>query len=182
MSTASTLQRTTYLLGVCLFSIAFLVFLNSSVSFVITDRIGIHRGVGDLVGTLGFVDELVALIACPIWGSLSDRVGVRTVCVLGYAIVGLSLFLFVQAGNVYPQLLLVRILFSLGGAARQVFGDFVYLLRTTYNIEGGFKNRFIFLLYVSFSMEFHCFVKCAWEFGLFFYVRRFQKGSIEKLS
>ena len=36
---------------------------------------------------------------------------------LGYAIVGLALFLFVQASNVFPQLLFARIIFSVGGAA-----------------------------------------------------------------
>ena len=117
MFTASRLQAATYLLAVCLFSISFLVFLNSSVSFVVTDLIKQRHGVGDAVGTLGFVDELVALVACPAWGILSDRVGVRTVCVLGYAIVGLALCLFVQAKNVYPQLLLARLFFSIGGAA-----------------------------------------------------------------
>ena len=40
MFSATKLQVATYLLGVCPFSIAFLVFLNSSVSFVITDLIG----------------------------------------------------------------------------------------------------------------------------------------------
>jgi MFS family permease len=79
MLTATKVQATTYLLGVCLFSISFLVFLNSSVSFVITDIIKEHKGVGDAVGTLGFADELVALVACPLWGILSDRIGVRTV-------------------------------------------------------------------------------------------------------
>jgi len=39
------------------------------------------------------------------------------VCVAGYTIVGLALFIFVQARNVYPQLLVARILFSVGGAA-----------------------------------------------------------------
>ncbi|TVY54814.1 hypothetical protein LCER1_G004740 [Lachnellula cervina] len=116
-SSTTATQACAYLLAVCLFSISFLVFLNSSVSFVITDLIGIKDGVGDLVGTLGFVDELVALFACPIWGILSDRLGVRVVCVAGYTIVGLSLFLFVQAKNVYPQLLLARVFFSIGGAA-----------------------------------------------------------------
>ena len=84
---------------------------------MITDLIGRKEAVGDLVGTLGFADELVALIACPFWGILSDRLGVRIVCVLGYSIVGVSLFLFVQARNVYPQLLLARMMFSIGGAA-----------------------------------------------------------------
>ena len=77
--TASPLQTLTYLLAVCPFSIAFLVFINSSISFVVTDLIGLHDGEGDAVGTLGFADELLALAACPIWGMLSDRIGVRYV-------------------------------------------------------------------------------------------------------
>ncbi|KAK5106247.1 hypothetical protein LTS08_000365 [Lithohypha guttulata] len=116
MFTASRTQVATYLLGVCPFSIAFLVFLNSSVSFVITDLIGKHDGVGDAVGNLGFADELVALVACPIWGLLSDRIGVRWVCCLGYILIGVALFAFVQAKNVYPDLLLGRLFFSLASA------------------------------------------------------------------
>lgn len=79
MLTATWLQATTYLLGVCPFSIAFLVYLNSSISFVLTDLLRLDHDIGDAVGTLGFVDELLALIACPFWGVLSDRIGVRTV-------------------------------------------------------------------------------------------------------
>ncbi|KAF2438800.1 MFS general substrate transporter [Karstenula rhodostoma CBS 690.94] len=115
--TATRTQVATYLLGVALFSISFLVFLNSSISFVITQRIGQAHNVGDAVGTLGFADELVALVACPAWGLLSDRIGVRSVAVMGYSIVGVSLWVFVAASNVYPQLLLARLLFSLGATA-----------------------------------------------------------------
>jgi MFS family permease len=114
---ATTLQAATYLLGIALFSISFLVFLNSSISFVITDLIGQKHDVGDVVGTLGFVDEVVALIACPVWGLASDRLGVRWVAVIGYGVISLSLFLFVQARNVYPQLLLARIFFAVGATA-----------------------------------------------------------------
>ncbi|KAJ4268767.1 hypothetical protein NW762_002835 [Fusarium torreyae] len=110
-------QAVTYLLGISLFSISFLVFLNSSVSFVITDLIGQKEGVGDVVGTLGFVDELVALVACPGWGLVSDRLGVRWVAVIGYAVIGVSLALFVQAKTIYPQLLLARVLFAIGASA-----------------------------------------------------------------
>lgn len=77
--TASRLQTATYLLAVCPFSIAFLVFINSSISFVVTDLIGLPHGEGDAVGTLGFADELLALVACPAWGMISDRIGVRYV-------------------------------------------------------------------------------------------------------
>lgn len=115
--TTTPLQATTYLLGISLFSISFLVFLNSSISFVITDRIGVKDGVGNIVGTLGFVDELVALVACPVWGLVSDRLGVRLVAVIGYTVISLALVLSVQASNVYPQLLLARILFAIGATA-----------------------------------------------------------------
>ncbi|KAL1894232.1 hypothetical protein Sste5346_006018 [Sporothrix stenoceras] len=115
--TTTPLQAATYLLGISLFSISFLVFLNSSISFVITDRIGVKEGVGNIVGTLGFVDELVALVACPVWGLVSDRLGVRLVAVIGYTVIALALVLSVQANNVYPQLLLARILFALGATA-----------------------------------------------------------------
>ncbi|TKA75933.1 hypothetical protein B0A55_05875 [Friedmanniomyces simplex] len=115
--TASALQATTYLLGIALFSISFLVFLNSSISFVVTDVIGQKKHVGDAVGTLGFADELLALVACPLWGMLSDRIGVRSVAVIGYCIIGVSLIGLVQSENVYPELLVGRLGFSLGGAA-----------------------------------------------------------------
>lgn len=113
----TTFQAISYLLGVALFSISFLVFLNSSISFVLTDLLHVKHGIGDIVGTLGFVDEIVALVACPFWGVISDRLGVRFVAMVGYAVIGLSLFLFVQTSNVYPQLLLARILFAIGATA-----------------------------------------------------------------
>lgn len=69
------------------------------------------------VGTLGFADEVVALVACPAWGLVSDRLGVRWVAVLGYLVISASLALFVQARNVYPELLLARILFAVGATA-----------------------------------------------------------------
>lgn len=59
MITATRGQAATYLLGVCLFSIAFLVFLNSSISFVITEnRIRQRANIGDAVGSLGFADGM----------------------------------------------------------------------------------------------------------------------------
>ena len=39
------------------------------------------------------------------------------VCTLGFLILGVSLFVVVQSKHVYPDLLLARILFSVGGAA-----------------------------------------------------------------
>lgn len=79
MFRASKVQVATYLIVICFFSISFLVFLNATISFVITNILHKTKGVGNDVGTLGFADELLALVACPLWGLLSDFIGVRVV-------------------------------------------------------------------------------------------------------
>ncbi|KAL7268090.1 hypothetical protein RUND412_009298 [Rhizina undulata] len=110
-------QSLTYLFFT-LFSISFLVFLNASISFVITDRLHIVHNVGDIVGTLGFVDELVAIVTAPIWGVLSDgRIGTRGVVVMGYILVATGLVLTVLVESVYPGLVIARIIFASGAIA-----------------------------------------------------------------
>ena len=66
MFTATKIQVATYLIIICLFSISFLVFINATVSFVVTAIIGETKDVGNTVGTLGFADEVVVIIACPL--------------------------------------------------------------------------------------------------------------------
>ena len=115
--TAGYVQVTTYLVGVTMGTIALLVFLNASISFVITDLIGQKINVGDATGTLGLADELVIIFFSPIWGSISDHIGVQIVCALGFTLMALSFLVITQVGSVYPDLLLARLLFSLGAAA-----------------------------------------------------------------
>ena len=79
MFTATRLQVCTYLIVVCFFSISFLVFVNATISFVITNLLHQRKGVGDAVGSLGFADELLAIFACPFWGLVSDYTGARFV-------------------------------------------------------------------------------------------------------
>ncbi|EWC47848.1 hypothetical protein DRE_02730 [Drechslerella stenobrocha 248] len=110
----------TYLFAICLFSITFLVFLNSVLSFVVTDLFDIHDGVGSIVGTLGFVDELVAVFMVILWGGLSDRIGTRLIAASGYFLVGLAFIAIVHVRTVYPGLLLARVLFSMGASATVV--------------------------------------------------------------
>lgn len=111
----SKLNILAYLLS-CFCSIAFLVFLNATQSFVITILLRLKDNIGDYVGTLGFVDELVSVIMCPLWGTLSDKIGTRTVASTAYMLVGVGLVAFVQAESVYPGLLLLRMFFAVGGS------------------------------------------------------------------
>lgn len=72
------------------------------------------------MGTLGFVDEIVAIFMVIFWGTLSDRIGTRMIAVSGYILVGVSLVVVVQVKSVYPGLVLARILFSMGASATVV--------------------------------------------------------------
>ncbi|KAK9476154.1 major facilitator superfamily domain-containing protein [Lipomyces japonicus] len=112
---ATLLNVLAYLLS-CFFSIAFLVFLNSMQSFILTVLLHLKDNIGDFVGTLGFTDELVSVIMCPLWGSLSDKIGTRLVCSMAYILVGTGLVIFVSARNMYPELLILRMVFAVGGS------------------------------------------------------------------
>ncbi|KAK9458491.1 major facilitator superfamily domain-containing protein [Lipomyces oligophaga] len=115
IATVTKLNVIAYLFS-CFCSIAFLVFLNATQSFVITVLLHFRQHIGDYVGTLGFVDELVSVVMCPLWGTLSDKIGTRTVAATAYLLVGTGLILFVQGRTVYPGLFILRMFFALGGS------------------------------------------------------------------
>lgn len=102
-----------------LFTVSFLVFLNSSQAFVLTTIIGVpNNQLGSISGTLGFADQLVSLPATYIWGALSDRVLPRRVVYgIGFFVVSLALFIYPNVPTAYPGLIIVRCLFALGASA-----------------------------------------------------------------
>ena len=106
-----------YIFGVFL-TISIFVFLNSTQGFVLKDILKINTGeLGDVSGTLVFYDELTSFFVVAIWGILSDFVGKYLVFGFGFIILSLALGMFTFANNVYPELLLLRLLYSIGGAA-----------------------------------------------------------------
>lgn len=52
-----------------------------------------------------------------VWGVCSDFMGRRLIYSGGFLIMGGGLFLYTYAKNIFPELLLYRLLFSVGGAA-----------------------------------------------------------------
>ncbi|KAG0234684.1 hypothetical protein BGW42_006304 [Actinomortierella wolfii] len=99
-----------------LFSICFFVFLNAEQTFVLSEILKVPNN-GATGGSLAFYDEIASIVLVALWGALSDKVGRRPVNVLGYLIVGIALIVYPLAKNVYPQLLLARLFFSIGAAA-----------------------------------------------------------------
>jgi len=121
----------TYLLLPTL-TISLLVFLTASTPFLLTSLYHYPKErIGTATGTLGFADELVALLSSPLWGTLSDRIGIRYVSTLGFVIMALGLVgsvTFPGDSNEkedvqdkdrrgFPYLLVSRMVFALGAAA-----------------------------------------------------------------
>ncbi|KAI8907611.1 major facilitator superfamily domain-containing protein [Powellomyces hirtus] len=100
-------------LGICFF-----VFINSSQGFVLGDIIRIPSSeLGTASGSLTFYDELVSIVAVYLWGLASDRIGRRAVYGAGFFIMAIGLAGFTFPTKLYPDLLLVRLVFAVGGAA-----------------------------------------------------------------
>lgn len=94
------------------------MYLNASQAFILTNVIGVNANkLGDATGSLALYDELVSLAAVLVWGVLSDKIGRRIVYTLGFLIIGVATIVFPLADNLYPQLLLARLLFAIGAAS-----------------------------------------------------------------
>lgn len=116
-TTVSDTQFTAYLVAAFL-SIAMFVFLNASQAFVLGQIVQIpSNGLGDASGSLTFYDELCSLVLVFCWGVLSDVWGRGVVYSAGFLWMGVGLALFTYAWNLYPSLLLFRIVFAVGGSA-----------------------------------------------------------------
>ncbi|KAF9325262.1 hypothetical protein BG006_011255 [Podila minutissima] len=101
----------------CFGTICLVVYLSIIQPFVLTVILGISQSKGNTTGNLALYDEIIALPATLIWGILSDRIGRRPVYSAGFVCLGASLILYPYSKNLYPDMLLCRLLFSVGSAA-----------------------------------------------------------------
>ncbi|KAG0228500.1 hypothetical protein BGW42_002124 [Actinomortierella wolfii] len=105
-----------YLLATTL-TICLVVFLSIVQPFILTMILGIYDNLGNITGSLILYDEIFTLPMIIVWGIVSDRVGRRFVYSVGFICLGASLILFSAIKNVYPHMLLCRLLFAMGSAA-----------------------------------------------------------------
>ncbi|KAF9899692.1 hypothetical protein BX616_002892 [Lobosporangium transversale] len=120
----------------CFATICLVVYLSIVQPFVLTVLLRITENTGNLTGSLVLYDEILALPATLVWGVLSDRIGRRPVYSLGFVFLGTALILYSYVKNVYPHMLLCRLLFSLGSAACTSM-----MTATLSDVAGGHKER-----------------------------------------
>lgn len=108
--------------------ISLVVFLLATQPFYLSDVIGVPpEKVGSAIGTLGAVDELVAVIVAPLLGTLNDRIngwawnhsrfpsGSRILELVSFSVLALSLLGYGQfATKLFPDLWFWRAIFAVG--------------------------------------------------------------------
>lgn len=108
--------------------ISIVVFLSSTQPFFITEVIGIKQNekIGSVIGTLGFFDELVAIVAAPLLGTLTDKMnripkfpfsGSRITQSLSLFLVAFSLLGYSRFSSSVRDLLVFRCIFAVGVTA-----------------------------------------------------------------
>ncbi|CAK9083494.1 AP-2 complex subunit mu (Clathrin assembly protein complex 2 mu medium chain) (Clathrin coat assembly protein AP50) (Clathrin coat-associated protein AP50) (Clathrin-adaptor medium chain Apm2) (Mu2-adaptin) (Plasma membrane adaptor AP-2 50 kDa protein) [Durusdinium trenchii] len=99
-------------------TIMLLVFLNAMQAFLLSEVYGVSEDdFGKTTGQLAVADEIWSFVWLFVWGVVSDITGRRVVVGIGFFICGVALFLSPHGGEVFPGLLLIRLLFAQGGAA-----------------------------------------------------------------
>lgn len=98
-------------------SIALFSYMSTLTPYVFRVQLGVPEGEhGRLQGVVQFWQEIVLLAVIGLWGAWSDRVGRRTVYVLGFAIVAIGYAIYPLAESP-RELIAYRLVFALGVAA-----------------------------------------------------------------
>ncbi|ORX51946.1 MFS general substrate transporter [Hesseltinella vesiculosa] len=98
-------------------SLAAIVYLATAQSFIILARLdGTASSRGSVTGSLSFYSELVSVVFVVVWGVVSDHHEKRLIMALGLGFMGIPLIALPYVRQVYPDLLLIRLFFSVGTA------------------------------------------------------------------
>lgn len=102
--------------------ISLVVFLSSTQPFFLDLVLQVNAGaIGSVIGTLGFIDELVSVVTAPLLGALCDNVnttrmvgGTRTIVCVGFGVIALGLMGYAKLGINVGRLYVLRGLFAVG--------------------------------------------------------------------
>ena len=97
-------------------SLAVIVYFAAAQSWVLTSILGISDNVGDATGSLSTYSEVSSIIFVVAWGVMSDHIQKRTIITISLIIIGVICIAYGFAPNLYPTLLILRLIYSVGTA------------------------------------------------------------------
>lgn len=97
-------------------SLSLVVYIAGTQSQIIYGVLSIYTDSGDITGSLSLYSEIIAVIAVVVWSMASDTIGRRGVMSISIVIMGLAIVAYPHVHNVYPDMLLIKLVFSIGSA------------------------------------------------------------------
>lgn len=97
-------------------SLSLIVYIAGTQSQIIMGVLGITTNSGDITGSLSLYSEIMSLVGVVIWSMASDRIGRRGVMATSIFLMGMCIVAYPHVHNVYPDMLLIKLVFSIGSA------------------------------------------------------------------
>jgi MFS family permease len=122
-------------------ALACIVYLSGTQSNILTTILHVSGNTGDVTGSLALYAEIMSLVSVVVWSMASDRIQRRGVMACAIFLMGLSIVCYPHAKNVYPDLLLIRLVFAIGSAGTTAM--MVALMLEVAHGKGGLVSAFI---------------------------------------
>ena len=97
-------------------ALALIVYIAGTQGQIILGVLGIAGNTGDITGSLALYAEIIALFGVIMWSMASDRIGRRGVMCISTFLMGMVITCYPHITNVYPQMLILKLIFSVGSA------------------------------------------------------------------
>jgi MFS family permease len=97
-------------------ALALIVYIAATQSQILFGVLSISTNTGDITGSLALYAEIIALFGVVMWSMASDRIGRRGVMSMSLCLMGTVVVCYPHVKNVYPQMLILKLIFSIGSA------------------------------------------------------------------
>lgn len=97
-------------------SMSVIVYFAAAQAWTLSSVLMISENTGDATGSLGTYSEVMSVVAVVVWGTLSDRISKRSIMSISLMIMGIITIAYPHANNLYPTLLILRLIYSVGTA------------------------------------------------------------------
>lgn len=97
-------------------ALAIIVYIAATQNQILFGVLSITTDTGDITGSLALYAEIIALFGVIMWSMASDRIGRRGVMSISLCLMGTVVACYPHVTNVYPQMLILKLLFSIGSS------------------------------------------------------------------
>ncbi|KAI9472292.1 MAG: major facilitator superfamily domain-containing protein [Benjaminiella poitrasii] len=97
-------------------ALSLVVYISGTQSQIIMGVLAIYTDSGDITGSLSLYSEIIAVFGVVVWSMASDHIGRRGVMSACIFIMGVAIISYPHVKNVYPDMLLVKLVFSIGSS------------------------------------------------------------------